>query len=114
MTLIEMSMDPRWVPALESGAKTATTRVKKKGDVGDVFEIDGHRAYIEYEERPGALALNNTIVPEELRGGGIAAALTQAVLEEIRTRGLRIVPECSYVVRYIERHPEWQEIVARE
>ena len=78
------------------------------------FEIDGHRAYIEYEERPGALALTHTIVPEELRGGRIAAALTQAVLEELRTRGLRIVPECSYVVRYIERHPEWQEIVARE
>ena len=78
------------------------------------FEIDGHRAYIEYEERPGALALTHTIVPEELRGGGIAAALTQAVLEEVRTRGLRIVPECSYVVRYIKRHPEGQKIVARE
>lgn len=46
MTLIEMSMDPQWVPALESGAKTATTRVKKKGDVGDIFEIDGHRYLI--------------------------------------------------------------------
>ena len=56
------------------------------------FEIDGHRAYIEYEERPGALALTHTIVPEELRGGGIAAVLTQAVLEDVRTRGLLIVP----------------------
>ena len=46
MTLIEMSMDPRWVPALESSAKTATTRIKKKGEVGDVFEINGRRYLI--------------------------------------------------------------------
>ena len=46
MTLIEMSMDRYWIPALESGAKTATTRLEKRGDTGDTFEIDGHRYLI--------------------------------------------------------------------
>ena len=46
MTLIEISMDRQWIPALESGAKTTTTLLKKKGDTGDVFEIDGHRYLI--------------------------------------------------------------------
>lgn len=79
------------------------------------YEFDlggGARAFIEYEPCPEGLALTHTIVPPQFEGRGIAAELTAAVLGAIRTRGLRIVPQCSYVVRYIERHPEWQELVA--
>lgn len=77
------------------------------------FEIDGLRPYMEYDELPGALALTHTVVPDALRGGGIAARLTEAVLDAIRKRGMHVVPQCSYVVRYIERHPEWRELVAK-
>ena len=34
------------------------------------------------------------------------------VLRTLRDEGIRIIPRCSYIIRYIERHPEWQEMVA--
>lgn len=73
---------------------------------------DSARAWIEYEPRPEGLALTHTIVPPRFEGQGIAAGLTAAVLRTLRDEGVRIIPLCSYVVRYIERHPEWQEMAA--
>jgi predicted GNAT family acetyltransferase len=35
------------------------------------------------------------------------------VLDDIRTRGLRVVPECPFIVRYLRRHPEQRDLVRR-
>lgn len=70
-------------------------------------------AYLDYEPRgTGTVALTHTVVPPELRGGGVAAELVGRAFGELEARGLRIVAECSYVVRYLERHPEWRRIEA--
>ena len=34
-----------------------------------------------------------------------------AALEDIRSKGLRVVPQCSFVEVYIRRHPEWADLV---
>ena len=73
---------------------------------------DGKQAVIDYLRRGDTLHLLHTGVPSRFEGQGIAAELTEAVLAEIRAQGLRIVPECSYIARYIERHPEWRQLVA--
>lgn len=41
VTEISMSMDGRWILAIESGDKTATTRIERKGAVGDTFNLNG-------------------------------------------------------------------------
>ena len=69
-------------------------------------------AVIDYLRRGDTLHLLHTGVPSRFEGQGIAAELTEAVLTEIRAQGLRIAPECSYIARYIERHPEWRQLVA--
>ncbi len=77
------------------------------------FEIEGHRALIAYDKLPdGSLALNPTLVPDALSGRGIGRKLVAATLEELRRLGRRIHPRCSFIRHYIERHPEWQTIVA--
>ena len=43
MSEIHMSMDEQWIPLIEKGFKTATTRIKRKGDVGDTFILNGKR-----------------------------------------------------------------------
>ena len=72
---------------------------------------DGKQAVIDYLRRGDTLHLLHTGVPSRFEGQGIAAELTEAVLAEIRAQGLRIVHECSYIARYIERHPEWRQLV---
>lgn len=65
-----------------------------------------------YELLPGRAVFTHTVVPHELRGQGIAAALVLAGLQWARERGLKVVPQCSYVHTYLQRHPEWQDLQA--
>ncbi|MDE5621946.1 MAG: N-acetyltransferase [Alistipes sp.] len=78
------------------------------------YELDlkGDRAVLEYVELPGVLVLTHTGVPKRHEGRGIGSELVRAALEDIRDRGLRVVPQCRFVERWIRRHPEWEEIVA--
>jgi uncharacterized protein len=48
-----------------------------------------------------------------LRGGGIAGRLTAGALDLARSQGIKVIPRCPYVVNYIERHPQYQDLLAR-
>ncbi len=63
--------------------------------------IDGHIAFLEYERRPGALALIHTEVPDDLRGRGVGAALAEAGIAAARAEGRRVVAICPFVRTYL-------------
>lgn len=65
----------------------------------------GHLTWI--ERTPGVRVANHTFVPPQLRGGGIAAKLVDALVADARAEGFRIVPQCSYVDAAFRRHPDW-------
>ena len=75
-------------------------------------EVDGHRAYLEYEAGEGRIAITHTIVPPEIGGRGIAAALVQAALEYARDHGQAVDPQCSYADGWMRRHPEFDALRA--
>lgn len=75
------------------------------------LELDGDVAILEYEEQPGCRILTHTIVPPRFEGQGIGRELVEAALQDIRDRGLRFRPLCSFIIRYVERHPEWAALV---
>ena len=58
------------------------------------------------------MIITHTEVPSVLAGQGIAAALTQAALDTARARHWRVSPECSYAAAYIQRHPQYQDLLA--
>jgi predicted GNAT family acetyltransferase len=60
----------------------------------------------------GALVADHTLVPPELEGRGIAAALVARAVADARGHGLRIEPRCSYVVAAFQRHPEYRDVLA--
>lgn len=74
--------------------------------------IDGHKAIIEYTVQPDTLTIIHTEVDKELSGKGIAGQLTESVLMDIERRGLKVIPECPYTKRYIDKHPEWKSLLA--
>ncbi|HVZ63048.1 MAG TPA: GNAT family N-acetyltransferase [Lacunisphaera sp.] len=74
--------------------------------------IEGYRSVCEYELADGAMVFTHTLVPPELRGRGVAETLVRAGLAEARAHGWRVVPQCSYVARFIERHAEFQDLLA--
>jgi predicted GNAT family acetyltransferase len=67
---------------------------------------------IVYRPRPDALALVHTEVDPAFEGRGLAAKLVAAALDDVRRRGLKIVPLCPYVRSYLERHPDDTDLVA--
>lgn len=77
-------------------------------------EIDGQMAVIEYSVKPGIVSLNHTEVPEALSGKGVASEMIEKVLLQIEQRGLKVIPVCPFIKKYIQKHPEWESIIAKE
>lgn len=60
----------------------------------------------------GRRVLVHTGVEEAFEGQGLASQLAKRALDDARAEGVEIVPSCPYVQSYLERHPEYQEVVA--
>lgn len=72
---------------------------------------DGLLAFLNYTIAGDCITFEHTFVPDELRGQGLAALLARAALTESRRAGWEIIPACSYVAAYIERHPEFADLI---
>jgi uncharacterized protein len=64
-----------------------------------------------YRSRPGARALVHTEIYDEFEGRGLGGKLVTGVLNEVRGRGLGVIPICPFVRSYLERHPEQADLV---
>jgi uncharacterized protein len=64
------------------------------------------------EGADGRLVLLHTEVDEGLEGHGVGGRLVAGALEDVRRRGLTIVPLCPFVRAYLARHPEYADLVA--
>ncbi len=86
--------------------------IKNETDKQFEMEIDGSKAFIQFNEFSDRIALIHTEVPEELGGKGVGAALVEKTLSFIKESGKKLMPYCPFVFAYIKRHPEWKTIVA--
>ncbi len=78
------------------------------------FELDdgGVTVVLNYRLAGDALTLTHTETPVAVRGRGLASRLVEAVLRQARERGLKVVPRCAFVSAYLEKHPEFRDLVA--
>lgn len=81
--------------------------------------VDGEAAgFAEYRLRPphgtGAprVVFTHTEVDPAYGGRGLGGALAKGALDDVRAKGAVAVPLCPFIKRYIERHPEYQDLVA--
>jgi uncharacterized protein len=74
--------------------------------------VDGHEATLEYEQRGDVLSLTHTGVPPEIGGRGVAGDLVRTALEYARAEGLKVQPACSYAAAFMERHPQYADLLA--
>ena len=77
-------------------------------------EVDGHWAIIEYSVLPNILSLNHVEVEKTLEGKGVATEMAEKVLLQIELRGLKVIPVCPFIKKYIQKHPEWKSIIAKD
>jgi predicted GNAT family acetyltransferase len=79
------------------------------------FEIerDGHTAYLEYSLASNVVQLIHSEVPPQLRGQGLASELARSALDWARENGMKVDVICPSVAAYIEKHPEYRDLVLR-
>lgn len=75
---------------------------------------DGIEAHVAYDIHDGALDIRHTIVPKEIGGRGIAAALVRAAYDYAVQQGLTPMATCSYALTWLKRHPEYKGIANNE
>jgi len=77
------------------------------------FEVvlEGLICELIYKRTEETLNFNHTGVPKSLEGRGIAAAMVREGLLYARAAGMKVIPSCPYVAAYINRHPEFQDLL---
>ncbi|KAA1395338.1 GNAT family N-acetyltransferase [Aeromicrobium ginsengisoli] len=54
----------------------------------------------------------HTVVFDQFEGQGLASQLVTGALDDIRVRGKKIIATCPYVARFVEKHPDYQDLLA--
>lgn len=67
--------------------------------------------FLAYRERPKGLALTHTEIDDAFEGQGLGSKLVAATLDDLRARGIEVLPICPFVKSYIERHREYVDLV---
>jgi predicted GNAT family acetyltransferase len=74
--------------------------------------IDGYEAYLEYNQRDDKISFYRVFTPVELRGKGIAAKLVEFAFEYARENNLKVYPNCSYIISYLNRTGNYKDLLA--
>jgi predicted GNAT family acetyltransferase len=76
------------------------------------LEIDGAVAFTTYERDGGVITFIHTTVPDSLAGKGVGSALAKGALDQERARGDKVIPKCPFIAGYIDKHPEYRDLLA--
>jgi predicted GNAT family acetyltransferase len=78
----------------------------------EIFLGEERVGLMDYSLRPNEIHLVHTEVDPAHQGMNLAAILLRESLATIRTENLgKVVPVCSYTVKYMEKHPETQDLL---
>ena len=82
----------------------------------DRFEIrDGERVLgvAAYERRGDTIVFTHTEVDPDAGQSGLGSTLVRTALDEVRSRGGKVIPLCPFVRGWIDRHAEYADLVVR-
>jgi predicted GNAT family acetyltransferase len=78
----------------------------------EVFDDDGALAgFAQYVLRSGRIIFVHTEIDDAYEGKGLGSQLAAEALDDVRRRGHLVVPLCPFIASYIERHPEYADLV---
>lgn len=74
--------------------------------------IDGELVgKIDYFDAGEAVDIPHTNVDPAHGGQGYAAKLTAFALDDIRAQGKFVIPTCPYTAQYIDKHPQYADLL---
>ncbi|HEY7468279.1 MAG TPA: GNAT family N-acetyltransferase [Acidimicrobiia bacterium] len=80
-----------------------------------VLEIDGDVVGLAvYHVRGGRYIFVHTEIQPGHGGEGLGTLLARAALDDVRTKGARVVPLCPFISAFIRRHPDYEDLIDRK
>jgi uncharacterized protein len=64
-----------------------------------------------YQLADRLIVMTHTEVGRAYGGLGIGSALIRGALDDIRSRGLAVLPLCPFVHTFLDRHPDYRGLV---
>lgn len=73
----------------------------------EIYAGDAIAGFAEYVDHDRQRIFHHTEIGAKFSGKGMAGKLIQAALTETSNAGLRIVPVCPFVAKFIDKHDEF-------
>jgi len=67
--------------------------------------------YAAYQLASNLIVMTHTEVDPAFEGQGVATALIRGALDDIRERRIPMLPLCPFVVAFLQRHPDYADLV---
>lgn len=77
----------------------------------EILVDDALAGFTAYLPRGEVLVFTHTEVSDAFQNMGVGSALMRGTLDQIRAQGGRVVPRCPFMAAFIERHPEYADLV---
>lgn len=103
-------------PGSPSSLRTSDIRREDRENKGGrwIGVLDGHESEMTYSRAsPTLIIIDHTAVPDALRGRGVGQVLVLRAVEDARREGFKIIPLCPFAKAQFERHPDWQDVLAK-
>ena len=78
------------------------------------YSAAGDIAVCEYTVVGDVWYFHHTSVPDSMRGQGVAARLVETALNYVDAQHGKVVPRCSYVAAYIQKHTDFAHLLTSE
>lgn len=69
--------------------------------------------FAEYTTTSEMVVFTHTEVLPAHEGAGVGGAIVRYALDDVRSRGLRVLAVCPFVLGWIRRHPEYADLEYR-
>ena len=70
--------------------------------------------FASYRVSGDSMVFTHTVVEPAFEGRGVGSALARFGLDEARSRGFAVDPVCPFIRLWIERHPDYLDLVAED
>jgi predicted GNAT family acetyltransferase len=68
--------------------------------------------FADFEMEGAAMVLPHVVIEPAFGGQGLATTLIREVLDDARAQGVKVVPACTFVAAFIDKNPDYQDLVA--